>query len=151
MPGNPWRYFHHDRAMSRGDGGFETVGLARDVVDPFVGLWGVALSPRGEGSARLEASFAGAEVAVLAPAGEGCLSVEVDGVTAFGGDVGEAVDGASTPCARVDGSVRAWSRRGLAARDLVHSSRGGYEKVAEGLVDRLLRAYDAYRRAEAKR
>lgn len=325
MPGNPWRFFHHDRAKSRGDGGFETVGLARDVVDPFVGLWGVALSRRGEGSARLEASFAGAEVAVLAPAGEGCLSVEVDGVTAFGGDVGEAVDGASTPCARVDGailrngavvafvgtedsveaarslavrdacggavrvlgvdlgsgrpgilvdsvgingaelswlgrpdrelrrvllerldpalvvvsfgtndmgrpdlvpeeyeagatdllralredapeaavlvtgpldrgsrskrvarvlsanepaviralrsaafvtgaafvdqralmggdgSVRAWSRRGLAARDLVHLSRGGYEKVAEGLVDRLLRAYDAYRRAEAKR
>lgn len=325
MPGNPWRYFHHDRARSRGDGGFETMGLARDFVDPLVGLWGVALSPRGEGSARLEASFAEAEVTVLAPSGEGCLSVAVDEVTAFSGDIGEAVDGASTPCTRVDGailrsgvvvafvktnsggdeprslvvreacggavrvlgvdlrsgrsgifvdslgingaeigwlgrpdreirrvllerldpalvvvsfgtndmgrpdllpedyeaaatdllralredapqaavlvtgpldrgsrskrgarvlsanepaviralrsaafatgsafvdqralmggdgSIRAWARRGLAAHDLVHLSRGGYERVADGLVDRLLRAYDAHRRAQGDR
>lgn len=105
MPGNPWRYFHHDRARSRGDGGFETTGLAPDVVDPLVGLWGVALTPRAEGSASALASFAEAEVAALAPSGEGCLSVSVDGVTAFGGDVGEAVDGTSTPCARVDGAI----------------------------------------------
>ena len=105
MPGNPWRYFHHDRAKSVGDGGFETIGLARDFVDPLVGLWGVALSPRGEGSARLEASFAEAEVTALAPSGGGCLSVAVDQVTAFSGDVGEAVDGASTPCTRVDGAI----------------------------------------------
>ena len=50
-----------------------------------------------------------------------------------------------------DGSVRAWARRGLAARDLVHLSRGGYEKVADGLVDRLLRAYDAHRGARGSR
>ncbi len=105
MPGNPWRYFHHDRARSRGDGGFETTGLAPDVVDPLVGLWGVALAPRAEGSASALASFAEAEVTALAPSGEGCLSVSVDGVTAFGGDVGEAVDGTSTPCARVDGAI----------------------------------------------
>lgn len=105
MPGNPWRYFHHDRARSSGDGGFETIGLGRDAVDPLVGLWGVALSPRGEGSASLEAAFAEAEVVALAPSGDGCLSVSVDGVTAFGGDLGEAVDGTSTPCARVDGAI----------------------------------------------
>lgn len=105
MPGNPWRYFHHDRARSQGDGGFETTGQTRDFVDPLVGLWGVALVPRAEGSARLQSVFAEAEVAALAPSGEGCLSVSVDGVTAFGGDVGEAVDGVSTPCARVDGAI----------------------------------------------
>lgn len=105
MPGNPWRYFHHDRARSRGDGGFETTGLTRDFPDPFVGLWGVALVPRGQGSASLEASFAEAEVSALVPSGEGCLSVSVDGVTAFSGEVGEAVDGASTSCARVDGAI----------------------------------------------
>lgn len=105
MPGNPWRYFHHDRARSRGDGGFETTGLAPDFVDPLVGLWGIALAPRAEGSASVLADFAEAEVTALAPSGEGCLSVSVDGVTAFGGDVGEAVDGASTPCARVDGAI----------------------------------------------
>ncbi|MBK6403863.1 MAG: hypothetical protein IPF66_01775 [Holophagales bacterium] len=105
MPGNPWRYFHHDRARSRGDGGFETTGLAPDVVDPLVGLWGVALAPRAEGSASALASFAEAEVTALAPSGEGCLSISVDGVTAFGGDVGEAVDGTSSPCARVDGAI----------------------------------------------
>jgi lysophospholipase L1-like esterase len=105
MPGNPWRYFHHDRARSSGDGGFETIGLGRDVVDPLVGLWGLALSPRGEGSASLGAAFAEAEVVALAPSGEGCLSVSVDGVTAFGGDLGKAVDGTSTPCARIDGAI----------------------------------------------
>lgn len=106
MPGNPWRYFRHDRARSRGDGGFETIGLARgEPVDPFVGLWGVALAPRGEGSARLEATFAEAEVAALAPAGGGCLAVSVDGVTAFSGDLGEALDGSAGPCARVDGAI----------------------------------------------
>lgn len=105
MPGNPWRYFHHDRARSRGDGGFETTGLAPDFIDPKVGLWGVALVPRAEGSASVLASFAEAEVAALAPSGEGCLSVSVDGVTAFGGDIGEAVDGTATPCARVDGAI----------------------------------------------
>lgn len=106
MPGNPWRYFRHDRAKSRGDGGFETIGFARgEPVDPYVGLWGVALSPRGEGSASLEATFAEAEVAALAPAGGGCLSVSVDGVTAFSGDVGEAVDGGGAGCARVDGAI----------------------------------------------
>lgn len=105
LPGNPWRFFRHDRARSHGNGGFETVGLARDVADPLVGLWGVALSPLGEGSASLEATFAEAEVVVLAPAGEGCLSVRVDGVTAFAGDVGDAVDGLSGPCTRVDGAI----------------------------------------------
>ncbi len=105
MPGNPWRYFHHDRARSSGDGGFETIGLGRDAMDPLVGLWGAALSPRGEGRASLQAAFAEAEVVALAPSGDGCLSVSVDGVTAFGGDLGEAVDGTSTPCARVDGAI----------------------------------------------
>ncbi len=105
LPGNPWRFFRHDRARSHGNGGFETLGLGRDVVDPLVGLWGVALSPQGEGSASLEATFAEAEVVVLAPAGEGCLSVRIDGVTAFAGDVGDAVDGVSGPCARVDGAI----------------------------------------------
>ncbi|RPJ70131.1 MAG: hypothetical protein EHM15_12110 [Desulfobacteraceae bacterium] len=66
MPGNPWRYFHHARARSSGDGGFETIGLGRDVVDPLVGLWGLALSPRGEGSASIGAAFAEAEVVALA-------------------------------------------------------------------------------------
>ena len=105
MPGDPWRYFRHDRARSRGDGGFETAGLARDAVDPDVGLWGVALQPRSQGSASLEGDFAEAEVTVLAPAGEGCVAVSVDGVTAFAGDVGEAVDGTETPCALVDGAI----------------------------------------------
>ncbi len=105
MPGNPWRYFHHDRAKSSGDGGFETIGLGRDVVDPLVGLWGLALSPRGEGSASVGAAFAEAEVVALASSGEGCLSVSIDGVTAFGGDLGEAVDGTSSPCARIDGAI----------------------------------------------
>jgi len=109
MPGNPWRWFRHARARSVGDGGFETAGLARgpDAPEPLVGLWGVALVPRGTGSAGLEAAFAEAEVAALAPAGEGCLSVTVDAVTAFSGDLGEAVDGATGPCARVDGAVLA--------------------------------------------
>ena len=106
MPGNPWRYFRHDRARSRGDGGFETIGLARgEPADPLVGLWGVALSPRGEGMAALEATFGEAEVAALVPAGGGCLAVAVDGVTAFAGDPGEAADGGRTGCARVDGAV----------------------------------------------
>jgi lysophospholipase L1-like esterase len=106
MPGNPWRYFRHDRARSRGDGSFETVGLGRDAFETLVGLWGVALVSRGEGSASLEAVFSGSEVVALAPSGEGCLSVSVDGVTAFAGDVGPAVDGTTeTPCARVDGAV----------------------------------------------
>ncbi len=106
MPGNPWRYFRHERARSRGDGGFETVGLGRDAVVKRVGLWGVALVPRAAGSAGLEAVFSGSEVVALAPSGEGCLVVSVDGVTAFAGDVGPAVRGeAGTPCARVDGAV----------------------------------------------
>lgn len=107
MPGNPWRWFRHDRARSFGDGGFETVGLARgpDSPEPLTGLWGVALVPRGPGSAGLEAGFAEVEVAALAPAGEGCLALAVDGVTAFAGDLGEAVDGVAGPCARVDGAV----------------------------------------------
>jgi lysophospholipase L1-like esterase len=105
MPGAPWRYFRHDRARSRGDGGFETSGLGREAVDPLVGLWGVSLVPRGEGSASLDAVFAEAEVAALASSGEGCLAVSLDGVTAFAGDVGEAVDGGPTPCARVEGAV----------------------------------------------
>lgn len=105
MPGAPWRFFRHDRARSLGDGGFETVGLGRDALDPYVGLWGAALSPRAEGSAGIEAAFADAEVAALALSGEGCLSVSVDGATAFAGDVGAAVDGAPTPCARVDGAI----------------------------------------------
>lgn len=105
MPGDPWRAFRHDRARSRGDGGFETVGLARDVPDPLVGLWGVALVPRGQGSASLEGAFAQVEVSVLAPTGEGCVAVSLDGVTAFAGDVSEAVDGTGTPCARVDGAI----------------------------------------------
>ena len=50
-----------------------------------------------------------------------------------------------------DGSIRVWARRGLAARDLVHLSRGGYERVADRLVDGLLRAYAAYRVAEGSR
>ena len=49
-----------------------------------------------------------------------------------------------------DGSIRTWARRGLAARDLVHLSRAGYERLAEGLVDRLLRAYDARERPEER-
>lgn len=108
MPGDPWRYFHHERAVSRGDGAFETAGLGRDrdvVVDPLVGLWGVALVPRGAGSASLEGTFGVAEVEALAPAGEGCLAVSIDADTAFGGDLGGAVRGAPTPCARVEGSV----------------------------------------------
>lgn len=106
MPGNPWRYFRHDRAKSRGDGGFETIGLVRgEPVDPFVGLWGVALSPRGEGSASLASTFAEAEIAALAPAGGGCLSVSVDAVTAFSGDLGAALDGETGGCARVDGAI----------------------------------------------
>lgn len=106
MPGNPWRYFRHDRAKSRGDGGFETVGLGRgEPVDPLVGLWGVALSPRGEGTASLEATFSEAEVTALVPAVEGCLSVSVDGVTAFSGDLGEAVDSGGAGCARVEGAI----------------------------------------------
>ncbi len=106
MPGNPWRYFRHDRARSRGDGGFETVGLGRDPVENLVGLWGVALLPGAAGSAGLEAVFSRSEVVVLAPSGEGCLTVAVDDVTSFAGDVGAAVDGETgTPCARVDGAV----------------------------------------------
>ena len=50
-----------------------------------------------------------------------------------------------------DGSIRAWARRGLAARDLVHLSRGGYERVADRLVDGLLRAYAAHAVAEPAR
>jgi lysophospholipase L1-like esterase len=106
MPGNPWRYFRHDRARSRGDGGFETVGLGRDQVENLVGFWGVALLPRAAGSAGVEAVFSRSEVVALAPSGEGCLSVAVDGITSFAGDVGAAVDGETgTPCARVDGAV----------------------------------------------
>lgn len=106
MPGNPWRYFRHDRAKSRGDGGFETIGLSRgEPVDPFVGLWGAALAPRSEGSASLESAFAEAEVAAIAPPGGGCLSVAVDGVTAFSGDLGEALDGETGGCARVYGTI----------------------------------------------
>jgi lysophospholipase L1-like esterase len=102
MPGNPWRYFRHDRVKSLGDGGFETVGLGRDAIDPLVGLWGVALQSRGSGSASLEAGFAEAEVVVLAPSGEGCLAVAVDGVTTFAGDVGSATgETDSAACARL--------------------------------------------------
>jgi lysophospholipase L1-like esterase len=50
-----------------------------------------------------------------------------------------------------DGSIRAWARRGLAARDLVHLSRGGYGRVADTLVDGLLRAYEAHAVAEPGR
>ena len=41
-----------------------------------------------------------------------------------------------------DGSIRSWARRRLAARDLVHLSRAGYERVASDLAGLLLRAYD---------
>lgn len=106
MPGNPWRYFRHDRAKSRGDGSFETIGMARgEPADPLVGLWGVALSPRGEGTASLEATFSESEVVALVPAVEGCLSVSVDGVTAYSGDLGEAVDAGGSDCARVGGAI----------------------------------------------
>ncbi len=50
-----------------------------------------------------------------------------------------------------DGSIRTWARRGLAARDLVHLSRGGYEKVADSLVDGLLRAYATRQGTEGAR
>ena len=106
MPGNPWRYFRHERARSRGDGGFETVGLGRDSLETQVGLWGVALVPRASGSASVKSVFSDAEVVALATSGEGCVAVAVDGVTAFAEDVGRAVDGTTaTPCARVDGAI----------------------------------------------
>lgn len=106
MPGNPWRYFRHERAKSRGDGGFETVGLGRDGFETQVGLWGAALVPRASGSASVESVFSGSEVVALATSGEGCLAVAIDGVTAFAGDVGRAVDGTATiPCARVDAAI----------------------------------------------
>jgi lysophospholipase L1-like esterase len=129
MPGSPWRFFRHDRARSRGDGGFETAGLGRDVIDPLVGLWGVALLPRGEGSASLAAAFARAEVAVLAPAGEGCVAISVDGDTAFAGDVGAAVDGAPTPCARVEGAVEAGEAAEAARTLVVHDACGGAVRI----------------------
>jgi hypothetical protein len=47
-----------------------------------------------------------------------------------------------------EGSIRSWARRGLAARDLVHLSRAGYERVASALVDRLLLGYEPRGSAE---
>ena len=43
-----------------------------------------------------------------------------------------------------DGSIRAWARKGLAARDLVHLSRPGYERPAEELSRKLVAAYGAW-------
>ena len=50
MPGDPWRFFRHDRARSRGDGGFETVGPRPRSSRPARRPLGRCAPPAGRGS-----------------------------------------------------------------------------------------------------
>ena len=106
MPGNPWRFFRHDRARSRGDGGFETVGLGRDVVDPLVGPLGRCAPRRAARGARASRRRSPRPRSRCSPRRARAASRSRSTASPRSpGDVGDAVDGAPTPCSRVDGAV----------------------------------------------
>jgi lysophospholipase L1-like esterase len=44
-----------------------------------------------------------------------------------------------------EGAINAWKSAGLAGRDLVHLSQGGYSRLARALYDRLMAAYEEHR------
>jgi lysophospholipase L1-like esterase len=46
------------------------------------------------------------------------------------------------------GSIAKWRKEALANRDLVHLTPAGYRKLADALMDDLLRSYDAWTRGE---
>jgi lysophospholipase L1-like esterase len=48
-----------------------------------------------------------------------------------------------------DGAITKWKAAGLAGRDLVHLSQGGYSRLARALFDRLMAAYEEHRQSAA--